>query len=269
MGFICICLHRVRALVVEARDHEVMRRAPPDARSRRAKGGARHERQRLRKRVNPNAAGSNAAVAIHPFATVPELARSGPASCGYPIRWPSARLSVAIGATAFPSSTPLANAVVDTVVLLLDGAVERRRTRRLRNAGPGHRRAGARQIVLIQKLPRRRLGELWRDIATIVLGMGRNARHRRGKRSNDDGQKFQFCHCPHSLSERLRTMGTAPKARLRQGKCRRDRFNQGALLHFLRRKERERSRRFSPASIAQAERSIVPSGCLLSQRCLQ
>ena len=57
MGFICICLHRVRALVVEARDHEVMRRAPPDARSRRAKGGARHERQRLRKRVNPNAAG--------------------------------------------------------------------------------------------------------------------------------------------------------------------------------------------------------------------
>ena len=61
------------------------------------------------------------------------------------------------------------------VILLLDLAIERRRTRCLRNAWPRHGFAGRRQIVLIQKMPRRRLVEL-RGHKTVVLPVSRNAR---------------------------------------------------------------------------------------------
>ena len=54
-------------------------------------------------------------------------------------------------------SAIVADAVVDTVVLLPHRAVERRRTRRLRNAGPINGRAGPGDIVLPEKLPRRSL----------------------------------------------------------------------------------------------------------------
>ena len=56
-------------------------------------------------------------------------------------------------------SAIVADAVVDTVVFFLNLAIERRRTRRLRNAGPINGRAGPGNIVLPEKLPRRRPAE--------------------------------------------------------------------------------------------------------------
>src|SRR5580658_3676755 len=80
------------------------------------------------------------------------------------------------------ASTTRADAVVDFVVLLLDRPVKRRRARRLRSAGPRDGFAGRRQIVLIQKMPRRWLAELWGDeTAAVVLAMGRDARYQGGK----------------------------------------------------------------------------------------
>ena len=65
-------------------------------------------------------------------------------------------------------SAPLADAVVDLVVLLLDLAIERRRPRRLRNAWPRHGFAGRRRVVLIQKLPRRRLAQFRRHKLVVL-----------------------------------------------------------------------------------------------------
>jgi hypothetical protein len=66
------------------------------------------------------------------------------------------RLNAAEDAAALAT---LADAVVDAVILPTYGAVERRLTRRLRNAGPCDSLTSRRQIVLIEKLPRRRLAE--------------------------------------------------------------------------------------------------------------
>jgi hypothetical protein len=68
----------------------------------------------------------------------------------------------AVAARAFKSlrdkaSTTAADAVFDTVVLPLYGAIERRLTRRLGNAGPRDCLAGRRQIILIEKMPEPRL----------------------------------------------------------------------------------------------------------------
>jgi hypothetical protein len=55
------------------------------------------------------------------------------------------------------ASTTAADAVFDAVVLPLYGAIERRLTRRLGNAGPRDCLAGRRQIILIEKMPKPRL----------------------------------------------------------------------------------------------------------------
>src|SRR5580658_1328013 len=68
------------------------------------------------------------------------------------------------------------NAVVDFIVLPPNRAVKRRRSRRLRNAWPRDGLAGRRQVILIQKMPGRRLAELRGDKAVVVLPKGRNAR---------------------------------------------------------------------------------------------
>ena len=66
-------------------------------------------------------------------------------------------------------SATVADAVVDTVVLLPYGAVERRRTRRLRDATPRDGCTGPGNIVLPEKLPRRRPAEFRGDESAAVL----------------------------------------------------------------------------------------------------
>ncbi len=75
------------------------------------------------------------------------------------------------------TSTTAADAVVDAVILLLYVAVERRLTRRLRNAGSRDSLAGRCQILLIEKMPRRRLAEFRGDVPVVALGAGRDKRH--------------------------------------------------------------------------------------------
>src|SRR6202020_644339 len=81
-------------------------------------------------------------------------------------------------------SAPLANAVVDLVILFLNLAIERRRSRRLRNAWPRHSRAGRRLVVLIQKMARRWLADL-RGPKSVILPIGRNARGGRKQEGGD------------------------------------------------------------------------------------
>ena len=78
-----------------------------------------------------------------------------------PFEMPWPRVRGAASATA-------ADTVVDAVVLLLYGAVERRRARRLWNAGPLDGLAGRRQIIPIEKMPRRRFAEFWGDVPATV-----------------------------------------------------------------------------------------------------
>src|SRR5271165_5971020 len=98
-----------------------------------------------------------------------------------PFEMPWPRVRGAASATA-------ADTVVDAVVLLLYGAVERRRARRLWNAGPLDGLAGRRQIIPIEKMPRRRFAEFRGYVPAAVLGFGRNSRHQRGKDDDDKRQ---------------------------------------------------------------------------------
>jgi hypothetical protein len=72
-------------------------------------------------------------------------------------------------------SATRADAVVDAVILLPDGAVERRWARRLRNAGRWDGLADRRQIVVIEKMPRHRSAEFRGDVPAVALGIRRNA----------------------------------------------------------------------------------------------
>src|ERR1700722_9939149 len=74
------------------------------------------------------------------------------------------------------ASTTLADAVVDAVILLAYVPVERRLTRRLRNAGPCDSLASRRQIVLIEKLARRRLAEFRGYVTGVALSIGGHRR---------------------------------------------------------------------------------------------
>src|SRR5271165_2238095 len=108
------------------------------------------------------------------------------------------------------ASTTGADAAVDTVVLPLNGTVERRRTRRLRNPRPWDGLAGRRQIIPIEKTPRRRLAELRGDVPAVVLGVGRNARHQRRK---DDDDKRQSYHSILLFNDNRRDRVTFQSAR--------------------------------------------------------
>src|SRR4029077_5511321 len=89
-------------------------------------------------------------------------------------------------------SATFADAIVDAVILLLNLAIERSRSRRLRNARPRDSLAGRRQVVLVENLPRLRLAEL-RSEKTVVLPISPNAR---GRRNQEGGDDCRFRHDP-------------------------------------------------------------------------
>src|SRR3984957_11775323 len=114
-------------------------------------------------------------------------------SMGFPVVRDCLDLNLALRQSPFDRgienrevSAIVADAVVDTVVFFLNLVIERRRTRRLRNAGPINGRAGPGNIVLPEKLPRRRPAEFRGAESAVVLRSGSNACHQRGRDDDDE-----------------------------------------------------------------------------------